>query len=629
MSVLSLPRIHFSGFTDWSPSTANNAPNTYDEESVEPFLQTEVTYDSYLEWLKQRNPQMLQPNGSWNVYGDHATRFAESKVLAAELASGPTAASDPLIGSGVDLVGLNYSAGPAPARLVMTDPFTGGEATSQIFYQSLAIGNFDGAQDQWIGFKAAAATRMFSRWPYQTRNLDITFKEGMVGCIWQGASLNKDIQWYGLDRSPALAALKLAAESGSNQGILIRFASYRTLYYQACFYKKKPIENGLDLVAAYADGFNGDNPARSAMLGTVGVWGKGELASVPTGRLLIPKSAVQLATSPASASLGPVLAIVDAQRNVLVVDFISTFPEQNAQLDKADFGDLQLQARDAAGNITPIATLTSASYNRQAYEASGGISEFSLPKGAASTLGTIELIQQQANQPIAVLQQTRFSADTDDWALYIDEGQTVPVSVSVFENGKPVQNDIMLFLQQYDSDGNLVAKPMVEALDSVGKPANENMVPVVAGKANFVVRSIRPGACFLAFYPFSGAKAPAVPTSGFPLPDSFYAAVRALPFDNELEKNTKDSELTWPFIFTKVLRVFNLVYPVMSLVRNLSDRSVVEAMADQLKFAISLETFESTLYMPMTRDLSAGKRRLLQRWVNLLPNAPEDTPSKP
>jgi hypothetical protein len=67
---------------------------------------------------------------------------------------------------------------------------------------------------------------------------------------------------------------------------------------------------------------------------------------------------------------------------------------------------------------------------------------------------------------------------------------------------------------------------------------------------------------------------------------------------------------------------------VMSLVRNLSDRNVVEAMADQLKFAVSLETFESTLYMPITRDLSAGKRRLLERWVNLLPNTPEETPSK-
>ncbi|MEO8126920.1 MAG: hypothetical protein ABJF23_04270 [Bryobacteraceae bacterium] len=625
MSVLSRPRIHFSGFTDWSPSTANNAPNTYDEGGVEPFLQKGVTYNSYLDWLKKRNPQMLQPNGSWNVYGDHGTRFAESKVFKAELGTG-SAAGDPLIGSGVDLLGLNYSDGAAPARLVMTDPFTGGEATSQIFYQWLVVGNLSGPQDQWIGCKAAAATRMFSRWPYQTRNLGITFKEGMVGCIWQAASLNKDTQWFGLDKSPALAALKAAAESESNQGILMRFASYRTLYYQACFHKGKRIENGLELVAAYHDGFTGDNPARSTMLGTVGVWEAGELASAPAGRLLVPQSAAQLATSPATASLGPAVAKVDAARNVLVVDFITTFPEQSAQLDKADFGDLQLQARDVAGNITPIATLTAATYNQQAYEASGGISEFPLPPGTASSLGTIELIQQQANQPIAVLQQTAYTADTDDWAVYIDEAQAVPVCVSVYEDGGPVHGDVKLFLQQYDSDGNLMTKPMVKVLDAAGKPIRKNMVPVVAGKSNIVLRSLIPGACFLAFYPFTGVQPPDIPGAAFPLPDSFYVAIRALPFDNELEKETKDNELTWSFIFSKVLRVFSLVYPVMSLVRNLGDRNVVEAMADQLKFAISLETFESTLYMPITRDLSAGKRRLLQRWVNLLPNPPEDKP---
>jgi len=38
-----------------------------------------------------------------------------------------------------------------------------------------------------------------------------------------------------------------------------------------------------------------------------------------------------------------------------------------------------------------------------------------------------------------------------------------------------------------------------------------------------------------------------------------------------------------------------LIYPVMSLVRNLADRNVVEAMAEQLKFAISLDSFKSTL----------------------------------
>ena len=133
MSILSLPRIHFLGATDWSPSTGNNANTTYDLANVAPVLQQGVTYATFLDWMKERTTSLQQPNGSWNIYGDHATRFAETRFTAADLTSGHVT-SDPLFaaGSGMDLRGLNYFDGPAPARMVMTDPFTGGEATSQI-----------------------------------------------------------------------------------------------------------------------------------------------------------------------------------------------------------------------------------------------------------------------------------------------------------------------------------------------------------------------------------------------------------------------------------------------------------------------------------------------------------------
>ena len=85
--------------------------------------------------------------------------------------------------------------------------------------------------------------------------------------------------------------------------------------------------------------------------------------------------------------------------------------------------------------------------------------------------------------------------------------------------------------------------------------------------------------------------------------------------------------MSWHFLFNEVLLVYDVIYPVMSLVRNLHDRNAVAAMAEQLKVAVSMSKFQSTLYMPITRELSAGKRRLLQRFVNLLPNrVPPDPP---
>jgi len=527
VSILSLPRIHFTGFTDWSPSTANNAPNVYNEQDVEPFLQSGVTYDNYLPWLKSMNTQMQQPNGSWNVYGDHATKFANSVIKSAETEDGPYA-SDPFIGAAVSLQGLVYSDGPAPARLVMTDPFTGGEATSQIFYQWLVAGNFTGPQDQWIGFKAGAAGRMFSRFPYQTRNLGITFKEGMVGCIWQAAAYNKDIQWFGLDRSPLLTALKAAVTSGSNQGLLMRFASYATLYYQATYFNGKQILNGVDLVEAYSQGFTGDSPARSAMVGTFGIWEAGELATAPSGRLMLPGASPQLVPyGQSTAALGPAMAQVDASRNVLVVDFITTFPETDQQLDKANFGTLQLQARDTNGNVTPIAQLPPESYNRQAYEASGGISEFPLPTGMGSNIGTLELSQPIKNDTVVALRQTEFSAESDDRCVYVDQGQTATATIAVYANGGIAPPSMNLLLAQYDSNGNLLSEPLLEVVDAGGNAFANDVVPVANGRVTIGIRSLAPGACFLAFYPFRQQPPTSIPQTGIPLPSSLCECCRS------------------------------------------------------------------------------------------------------
>jgi hypothetical protein len=152
-----------------------------------------------------------------------------------------------------------------------------------------------------------------------------------------------------------------------------------------------------------------------------------------------------------------------------------------------------------------------------------------------------------------------------------------------------------------------------------GAPPNGVVLTVNNNASTLEFSVAQPGICYIFFYPFTGATPPAPPSSGFNTPADFYAIVRVLPFDDALEKNTPDSQLTFDFIYNNVLVTYDLIYPVMSLVRNLHNKNVVDAMAEQLKFAISLDSFQSTLYMPITRELSAGKRKLIQRYVNLLP----------
>jgi hypothetical protein len=65
------------------------------------------------------------------------------------------------------------------------------------------------------------------------------------------------------------------------------------------------------------------------------------------------------------------------------------------------------------------------------------------------------------------------------------------------------------------------------------------------------------------------------------------------------------------------------MYPVMSSVIPWgptdapNDPTEVATFASQILMLTSADLWSSTLYMPITRDLSGGKRELLNRWCNL------------
>jgi hypothetical protein len=240
--------------------------------------------------------------------------------------------------------------------------------------------------------------------------------------------------------------------------------------------------------------------------------------------------------------------------------------------------------------------------------------------------GPITLVQQQPSSQQTLLSQTDLLAETDDWGVYLDQGQSRQLTFTVMQDGAPAPSTVSLLLAQYNSQTNqLIDGPagivsnVVTYLDANGKPLTSPIVPVTGGKATFGVQALQSGACMVGVFPFTGTPPANLPQVNFPFPNFFYFCVRVLPFDDELEKNTTDTELTWPFIYSKVLRVFDLIYPAMSQVRNLDSLPIVEGMAVQIQKAVSLDTFESTLYMPITRDLSRGKRNLLLRFINQLP----------
>jgi hypothetical protein len=66
-----------------------------------------------------------------------------------------------------------------------------------------------------------------------------------------------------------------------------------------------------------------------------------------------------------------------------------------------------------------------------------------------------------------------------------------------------------------------------------------------------------------------------------------------------------------------VIRYFYLIYPAMFVRVAFQNEEIARQNASNIKQFIDKSTWNSTSYMPVSRDLSDGKRDLLARWCTL------------
>jgi hypothetical protein len=87
--------------------------------------------------------------------------------------------------------------------------------------------------------------------------------------------------------------------------------------------------------------------------------------------------------------------------------------------------------------------------------------------------------------------------------------------------------------------------------------------------------------------------------------------------DDDYSSVPESTRLTWEFVYHNVLRYYHLIFPVMSEVIPFNNREAVTKAARQgaLTAATDPARWHSTGYMPPTRDLSTGKRKLLVEWA--------------
>ena len=698
MSVLSFPRIYFKGMMSWDPCTFNNNDwqefPTYDGVNAAlnwPFLATQgITpqnfYSTFRPWAIALQPDCVDSPGGervpaeWNMFGTHGVSFVQypqggfqTMITGGALGYNQPVTSDPLIGLPVALTG---DGGQGPGRLVDTNPAS--FWSSQIYFGGLAFGSGD------CIISGPRNYRMHSRWLDLSRiystDSSLTQPAASVGCCFQTCIPYDQVSWPAPSANSNLAQqLQQAAQQTSALGIMVRFTAYVNVYFQNGVLNDFTPTPGnykdlaADLNAAW-DEFNNtgktdlffSNPCYSHIVGSVGVWNPGEVASVPVGRYLSATNVVAatVPTSPAAApqppgtkqralaadasapqqvALGPVVAYVDG--NVISLDLNSTIPENGtpgkwpSDLSKANFGTLNLGVVNN-GTFSSIAEISYDQYAQAAYEASAGIIDIQLPNGLGEGLLAIQV--QQTSGVVTALQEQELSAQTDSRGIYVDQGGEASFTVGVYDYGAPSSGTNVL-IAQYDQSLTLIptqSTPLVLFTNGEQSTVTSNGIStditVLASDETGVVTpgisAYSPGFAVLAFFPFTGATLPLPPVSLFgqiaPITYAFYTTIRVLPFDDALPQQfvdqwnaMQDQAAAWQFIYNKILYLYDMIFNVMLEFVNLGSQTTVEQSISYIWPVISADAAqESTLAMPITRDMSAGKRLTLQLWVYLVAN---------
>lgn len=641
MSYLELPRIHFIGRLAVSTPTANN--NNYDlvldPENVgihEPYRSmTDEGFRQLMRELVLKDLSFMNMgivdvlNANWDYDGDNRLWVEGVTVTAVDTEDGArltTAAQDPLIGLPIDLVGDKWGDGNRPALIVDNDPTS--DLTSQVFMGQFLVGN------PQLGFTAASSQqggylpRGYERWLYLTRNL-VVFPDACFSAIWQFPFPNANLSFAGSGQSPTLDALQKLA--GANAGLEARCCTY--------YFERRWTDEQMEQF--YKNGTYPLNRSRGVVLGTIGVWRQDEYATAPTGRLLYPPVSTMPYPQGAMSkvfTLGPAAARVDSTRRVITLDLITTFPEVTPaadptdpdpqELTKIDLGTATLEVVAADGGKIALGTFP---YDTASYLAGSGLVEvpYAATQQALIDTGTLQISCDRATvTPVCI--EMPYVAETDDRAVYLSVGETKSITVKVFERGGALTAKVPVTVQQHRAK-EVLGPP--GPTGTSGLPEKHFMLTPTAtdpylsidpqgamvdldGTLTLSLTGLQPGLGMLRFLVGPSS-------ANFPPPDSdqdqgawmrFWSCnVRVLPSDAELDA-IPDAQVTWELVYDKVLRFYYRMFPAMDGPMKLNDQATVSARAQMLQLMIAENSWPSTLYMPITRDLSDGKRRLLQRW---------------
>jgi len=322
MSVLETPRLIFRGQVTWDPITTNNYIQEYDEGDARTnFWTTKETVTAF----RQSAIDGVRASGNWNPHGTHRSAYYDTGIVGVDVGNG-LSPDDPIVTCPVSFTGM----------LVDLEPY--GSTSSQLFFDEMSFGIQGGCR-----VLAPCRTRMIARYINFFRNQTYLVIAGRASVVWQTSFPKEGGLRIDAYDSPALRRLADALQRDDTMGLTVRWNAYRTLYYDDPGNMAMHAEQLRQKLVA--GGFQ-PNPARSQLVGVLGLWRKGEPPAEPGDRALL----TQLPPNNAPAN-SPIVgsAHVRLTADQVTLDLANSIPETGVDLTKANLGDLAVVAVGSDG----------------------------------------------------------------------------------------------------------------------------------------------------------------------------------------------------------------------------------------------------------------------------------------
>lgn len=591
MSYLHVPQLVFTGDFQADVSTVNNDVRHYDNDSFEPRFQDPQAPGS----------QVL--NGWWNPRGGAVFRFVNCVVRQATGGDGTTF-SDP---AGDSIVGqfVTGSDDRSEGKMVDIDPQM--QMVSELWAVRIVIRNTNGD----LCLEGDLSTTGFR--DLQQRQANPNPNNQPLGACW--GSVLTNLKWGSAAESSAFAReLRASAEATGCLSVQLTGFGY---YY------------------SHADG----RFSFGRILGTIGPYRAGEpKLFAPTRRLI--------GTGNPQPALNYSNCIVDEARRELCLDLGGSFPITDPLGTVQQIGAVnvaiargQVPAPTGTGETTiadtDVLTIGSVDYSTPDWLAStGGILRMKLTDEAlvlARDHQLLLLTPGTTGQDIVLALEAPdgLSVRADQNIHRVDAGGAANLDVYAFQWGRPMSGaQIQLALGRPSRAGGAgpnETDPPKAPIPFTNHPATALQFPGTLttgadGRASVTIQCSNPGnprgymdgQLYTIGYQLSGLD-PSLQYFG----DLIVLHVRET-FDVPEKPGWSD--------ISDILTQFGNLYPVMSKhIVDLSNELDVASRRDILIFAFSREIHDP-LYMPVTRDLSEGKRQTILKWLLSLPKPDREDP---